>query len=29
MISKDPGQYVLIPVIDRKLGDLDDLGMAG
>jgi hypothetical protein len=29
MISQDPGQYVLIPVIDRELGDLHDLGMTG
>ena len=29
MISQNPGQYVLIPVIDCKLGDLHDLSMPG
>ena len=29
MISKGPGQYVLISVIDCKLGDLHRLSMAG
>ena len=29
MMSQDAGQYVLIPVIDRKLGNLHDLGMSG
>ena len=29
MISKNPGQYILIPVIDRELSDLHRLSMTG